>query len=56
VIDHAANRIPTPNAFADQVYTLRTHVNVVRAALLRRFGMMTLDAVVADAPAPVRDG
>jgi len=38
-IEQAANRIPTPNAFADQVYTLRAHVQLVRRSLLRRFGM-----------------
>jgi len=35
-IEQAANRIPTPNAFANQVYTLRAHVNMVRDATLRR--------------------
>jgi hypothetical protein len=38
-IEQAANRIPTPNAFADEVYTLRAHVQLVRRGLLRRFGM-----------------
>ncbi|MBA2689590.1 MAG: ABC transporter substrate-binding protein [Burkholderiales bacterium] len=38
-IEHAAHRIPTPAAFADQVYTLRAHVHMVRGALLRRFAM-----------------
>ncbi|HVK56961.1 MAG TPA: TAXI family TRAP transporter solute-binding subunit [Burkholderiales bacterium] len=37
-IEQAANRIPTPNAFAHQVYTLRTHVQLVRRSLLKRFG------------------
>jgi TRAP transporter TAXI family solute receptor len=37
-IEQAANRIPTPNAFADQVYTLRAHVQLVRRSLMRRFG------------------
>ena len=31
-IEEAAHRIPTPNAFANQVYTLRAHVNMVREA------------------------
>ncbi len=38
-IETAAHRIPTPTAFADQVYTLRAHVHMVRKALLRRFAM-----------------
>lgn len=36
-IEAAANRIPTPNAFAEQVYTLRSHVQMVRKQLLWRF-------------------
>lgn len=36
-IEEAAHRIPTPTAFADQVYTLRAHVHMVRKVLLRRF-------------------
>lgn len=36
-IEEAANKIPTPSAFADQVYTLRTHVHLVRKQLLFRF-------------------
>jgi hypothetical protein len=36
-IEEAAHRIPTPNAFAEQVYTLRSNVNMVRDALMHRF-------------------
>ena len=36
-IERAAHRIPTPLAFANQVYTLRQHVQMVRKALLQRF-------------------
>ena len=36
-IERAAHRIPTPLAFADQVYTLRQHVHMVRKVLLHRF-------------------
>ncbi len=36
-IERAAHRIPTPLAFADQVYTLRQHVHLVRKALLHQF-------------------
>ncbi len=36
-IERAAHRIPTPLAFANQVYTLRQHVHMVRKALLQRF-------------------
>ena len=36
-IERAAHRIPTPLAFADQVYTLRQHVHMVRKALLHQF-------------------
>lgn len=36
-IEAAAHRIPTPNAFAEQVYTLRGHVQMVRKQLLWRF-------------------
>jgi TRAP transporter TAXI family solute receptor len=36
-IERAAHRIPTPLAFADQVYTLRQHVHMVRKALLYQF-------------------
>ncbi len=43
-IDEAANRTPTPTAFADQVYTLRAHVNMVRRALERRFASAADDA------------
>ncbi len=37
-IEQAANRIPAPNVFADQVYTLREHVQLVRRSLMRQFG------------------
>ena len=36
-IERAAHRIPTPLAFADQVYTLRQHVHMVRKTLLHLF-------------------
>jgi TRAP transporter TAXI family solute receptor len=36
-IEQAANRMPTPLAFSDQVYTLREHVHMVRKTLLRKF-------------------
>ena len=36
-IERAAHRIPTPLAFANQVYTLRQHVHMVREALMQRF-------------------
>lgn len=36
-IERAAHRIPTPLAFANQVYTLRQHVHMVRKALLHQF-------------------
>ncbi len=36
-IERAAHRIPTPLAFADQVYTLRQHVHMVRKVLLHQF-------------------
>ncbi len=36
-IERAAHRIPTPLAFANQVYTLRQHVHMVRKALLQQF-------------------
>ena len=36
-IERAAHRIPTPLAFADQVYTLRQHVHMVRKTLLHQF-------------------
>lgn len=38
-IEQAANRIPTPNAFADQVYTLRAHVQLVRHSLMQKLGL-----------------
>jgi TRAP transporter TAXI family solute receptor len=38
-IERAAHRIPTPLAFADQVYTLRQHVHMVRKALLHQFSV-----------------
>lgn len=41
-LEHAANRIPTPLAFADQLYTLRTHIAMVRKNLERKVG--SLDA------------
>jgi TRAP transporter TAXI family solute receptor len=37
-IERAANRIPTPLAFADQLYTLRMHISLVRQNLERRLG------------------
>lgn len=37
-IERAAHRIPTPLAFANQVYTLRQHVQMVRRGLQQRFG------------------
>jgi TRAP transporter TAXI family solute receptor len=46
-IEEAANRIPTPNAFANQVYTLRAHVNLVRDATLRRFTVPQADGGAA---------
>jgi TRAP transporter TAXI family solute receptor len=39
-VERAAHRIPTPLAFADQVYTLREHVHMVRKALLHQFSEM----------------
>lgn len=36
-IEQAANRMPTPLAFSDQVYTLREHVHMVRKNILRQF-------------------
>jgi TRAP-type uncharacterized transport system substrate-binding protein len=42
-IEQAANRIPTPNAFADQVYTLRTHVQLVRRSLMQRLNSNKLE-------------
>jgi TRAP transporter TAXI family solute receptor len=36
-IERASHRIPTPLAFADQVYTLREHVHMVRKTLLHQF-------------------
>ena len=36
-IEQAANRMPTPTAFAESVYTLRAHVHMVRKQLLWRF-------------------
>lgn len=36
-IEQAANRMPTPTAFAESVYTLRAHVHMVRKQLLFRF-------------------
>jgi TRAP transporter TAXI family solute receptor len=36
-IERAAHRIPTPLAFANQVYTLRQHVQLVRRGLQQQF-------------------
>lgn len=35
-IEADANSIPTPLAFADMLYTLRSHIDLVREAILRR--------------------
>jgi len=35
-IDEDVQHIPTPLAFADMLYTLRSHVGLVRATILRR--------------------
>lgn len=35
-IEADVNRIPTPLAYADMLYTLRSHIDLVRAAVLRR--------------------
>lgn len=35
-IEHDASRIRTPLAFSDMLYTLRSHIGVVREAILRR--------------------
>lgn len=35
-IESDVNRIPTPLAYADMLYTLRSHIDLVRAAVLRR--------------------
>jgi hypothetical protein len=32
------NHIPTPLAFADMLYTLKSHIDLVRASVLRRGG------------------
>ena len=40
-IERAAHRIPTPLAFANQVYTLRQHVHMVRDALRQQFSTET---------------
>jgi TRAP transporter TAXI family solute receptor len=53
-IEQAANRIPTPNAFADQVYTLRAHVNMVREATLRRLTGTPVDGIQAAASSASR--
>jgi TRAP transporter TAXI family solute receptor len=37
-IEQAVNRIPTPLAYADQLYTLRSHIALVRQELGRRIG------------------
>lgn len=37
-VDAAANRIVTPLAFADQLYTLRQHIRMVRQAVEARIG------------------
>ncbi|MBS1172205.1 MAG: transporter solute receptor family protein, partial [Proteobacteria bacterium] len=39
-VEHAVNRIPTPLAFADQLYTLRTHIAMVRQNLERKVGSL----------------
>jgi TRAP transporter TAXI family solute receptor len=39
-IEHAVHRIATPLAFADQLYTLRQHVAMVRQNLERRLGSL----------------
>lgn len=39
-IELAVNRIPTPLAFADQLYTLRMHISLVRQNLERRIGRL----------------
>jgi TRAP transporter TAXI family solute receptor len=44
-IEQAAHRIPTPNAFAEQVYTLRANVNMVREATLRRLTGTSADGI-----------
>lgn len=38
VIENDVNHVPTPLAFADMLYTLRSHIDLVRAAILRRTG------------------
>ena len=40
-IEYAANRLPTPLSFTDQIYTLRQHIHVVRKSLLRYFARNT---------------
>jgi len=37
-IEQAVNRTPAPLAFADHLYTLRSHIALVRMALARRMG------------------
>jgi len=39
-IEDAVNRIATPLAFADQLYTLRLHISLVRQNLERRLGSL----------------
>ncbi|HTH40498.1 MAG TPA: C4-dicarboxylate ABC transporter substrate-binding protein, partial [Rhodocyclaceae bacterium] len=35
-IERAVSRLPAPLAFSDMLYTLRGHIEIVRAAILRR--------------------
>lgn len=35
-IEHDVNRIPTPLAYADMLYTLRSHIDLVRASIIKR--------------------
>jgi hypothetical protein len=35
-IEHDVNRMPTPLAFTDMLYTLRLHLGLVRETILRR--------------------
>jgi TRAP transporter TAXI family solute receptor len=37
-IENDVNHIPTPLAFADMLYTLKSHIDLVRASVLRRGG------------------
>lgn len=37
-IDHDVHRIPAPLAFSDMLYTLRSHIDLVRSAIERRTG------------------